>query len=51
MADLREDKDPFGLEYKLVMKKLGAQAPVNVMNDEHMTNIAKQLFPINQIKT
>lgn len=50
--DLREDinRDPFGLGYKLVIKKLGAQAPVNVMKDAQMTNIENNLFLTHQIK-
>lgn len=33
------NKDQFELEYKLVMNKLGVQAPENGINDEQMTNI------------
>lgn len=37
--------------YKLVMNKLGAQAPENGINDEQMTNIVNNMFPTTQIIT
>lgn len=50
--ELREDvnKNPFGLGYKLVMKKLGAKNPTEVMDDAIMSNIVKFLFPTHEIR-
>lgn len=45
--ELRENvnENPWGTGYKLVMKKLGAKKPTPLMNQEHMENIVKSLFP------
>lgn len=39
------DEDPWGLGYKLVTKKLGAQSQVNKMNASTMNRIVRTLFP------
>lgn len=51
--ELRDDinRDPFGLGYKIVMKKLGAQTPTKEMSDETMGNIVSTLFPTHEIRT
>ena len=44
---LRADvnKDPWGLGYKLVMKKLGTKTPAKNMDENTMRNIVETLFP------
>lgn len=39
------DRDPWGLGYKIVTKKLGAQKPTSVMDPHVMENIVATLFP------
>ncbi|XP_073831423.1 uncharacterized protein [Musca autumnalis] len=50
--ELRDDvnQDPFGLGYKIVMKKLRAQTPVNEMDDKAMDNIVNTLFPAHEMR-
>ncbi|XP_073821380.1 uncharacterized protein [Musca autumnalis] len=50
--EMRQDinRDPFGLGYKVVMKKLGAQTPTNVMDVETMGNIVNTLFPTHETR-
>lgn len=47
---LRDDvnKDPFGLGYKLVMKKLGARSQSSEMDEETMRHIVVSLFPTHE---
>lgn len=44
---LRNDinRDPWGLGYKIVMKKLGSKKPTGAMDEEIMDNIVNTLFP------
>lgn len=50
--ELRQDinRDPWGLGYKIVMKKLGMKNPVKVMDVDTMENIVKTLFPIHEAR-
>lgn len=50
---LREDinSDPWGLGYKIAMKKLGAKNPVNEMDEKTMENIVNTLFPTHDVLT
>lgn len=45
--ELREDinRNPWGLGYKIVMKKLGMRNPVSELDDETTLNIVRTLFP------
>lgn len=45
--ELREDinRYPWGLGYKIVMKKIGAKNPVNQMDEQTMGTIVNTLFP------
>lgn len=48
--ELKNDinRDPWGLGYKLVMKKLGAKAPASDMDEATMQNIVNTLFPAHE---
>lgn len=50
--ELREDinRDPWGLGYKIVMKKLGKRNPMREMDDETMLNVVKTLFPKHDLR-
>lgn len=49
--ELRDDmnRNPWGLGYKLVMKKLGMKTPVHEMDEKTMTNVVNTLFPTHDI--
>lgn len=49
--DLREDlnRDPWGLGYKIVMKKLGIRTPVQEMDEGTMEHIVRTLFPTHDL--
>lgn len=51
--ELRDDinKNPFGLGYKLVMKKLGAKNPASEMDEDTMRTIVESLFPMHETRT
>lgn len=50
--ELRDDinHNPFGLGYKLVMKKLGAKSPTREMDEVTMRNIVMSLFPTHETR-
>lgn len=50
--ELREDinNNPFGLGYKIVMRKLGVKNPVGEMDEDTMRNIVASLFPTHEIR-
>lgn len=45
------NNDPWGLGYKLVMKKLGAKTSASCMDAETMDDIVKKLFPTHPVRT
>lgn len=49
---LRDDinRDPWGLGYKIVMKKLGLKNPVEAMDEDTMQNIVTTLFPTHILR-
>lgn len=51
--ELRNDinENPFGLGYKIAMKKLGANKPPAVMDEKSMKNIVESLFPAHESRT
>lgn len=51
--ELRNDinRDPWGLGYKVVMKKLGTRKPVSEMDEKTMENIVSTLFPTHETRT
>lgn len=51
--ELRQDlnRDPWGLGYKLVMKKLGAKNQVSEMDETTMRDIVSTLFPSHEKRT
>lgn len=50
--ELREDinRNPWGLGYKIVMKKLGMKNPVSEMDESTMQNIVTTLFPTHDTR-
>lgn len=50
--ELREDinKNPWGLGYKLVMKKLGAKHALGEIDEDTMRNIVQTLFPTHETR-
>lgn len=50
--ELRSDlnNDPWGLGYKIVLKKLGARSPIPDMESEDVTRIVDSLFPTHSIQ-
>lgn len=51
--ELRNDvnKNPFGLGYQIVMKKLGAKKPANIMDESSMKHIVESLFPAHESRS